>query len=346
MLAASDAAPQHRLRPLPLFLDLVQEVAGSDPATMERILAGVRRYETAPRPVSTPVPKRQFGPMSGWLAGESGPVVVLIPSLINPAWIMDLDADRSLLRWLGAHGFRAILLDWAAVDHGGMDRDLSDHVSGLLVPAVEAIGEPVHAVGYCLGGLFAAGLATALNLRSLTLVATPWHFDGYDSQARAKLAQLWHTQQPAISALGTLPVELLQAAFWNLDRERTVHKFARLSDLANDDADLAAFVRLEDWANDGAPLTVAAGKDLFVSLFQEDRVACGQWHVAGRAVSADALSCPAHQFVAADDRIVPASSACDSIKASYCASGHVGMMVGSRARQNFWEPLQDWLSQH
>ncbi|NKB15862.1 MAG: hypothetical protein HC774_01395 [Sphingomonadales bacterium] len=48
--------------------------------------------------------------------GRAGPLVVLIPSLINPHWVLDLDSDRSLQAHLAAQGFRAILVDWGSAD--------------------------------------------------------------------------------------------------------------------------------------------------------------------------------------------------------------------------------------
>ena len=40
--------------------------------------------------------------------------MLVVPSLINRAYILDLAPGRSLLRWLAAQGFRPLLLDWGA----------------------------------------------------------------------------------------------------------------------------------------------------------------------------------------------------------------------------------------
>jgi polyhydroxyalkanoate synthase len=44
--------------------------------------------------------------------GGSGAPVLFVPSLINPPNILDLDEERSLLRWLAKRGHRVLLLDW------------------------------------------------------------------------------------------------------------------------------------------------------------------------------------------------------------------------------------------
>ena len=47
-------------------------------------------------------------------ADPAGPPVLVVPSLINRAYILDLAPGRSLLRWLAAQGLRPLLLDWGA----------------------------------------------------------------------------------------------------------------------------------------------------------------------------------------------------------------------------------------
>lgn len=349
MLAASDIALQHAQvhtpRPLPLFLDMVRRVAMDDPELAGRAMAGVRRYAAAKRDAQQHMTEvADLGPLKARTFGANGPPVVLVPSLINPAWIMDLDADRSLLQWLGNRDFRAILLDWGYPTPADSRRDMAAHVTDRLLPALSAIGEPVHLVGYCLGGVLATAAAALHPVRSLSLIATPWHFAGYSEQARAELLALWMQNRDQIGSMGLLPMEILQSAFWSLDPVRSVAKFAELSACADDDPKLMAFARLEDWANSGAPLTQAAGRDLFESLIGEDQTGNGGWRVGGQVIDPAALRCRGHQFTAANDRIAPATCAAQALPATACPSGHVGMMVGRKAERGCWEPLAQWLS--
>src|SRR3546814_7869337 len=60
----------------------------------------------------------------------------------------------------------------------------------------------------------------------------------------------------------------------------------------------------------------------------------GQWRVAGKAIDPAALACPAVDFVSLTDRIVPAASADDLSDRRDLSAGHVGMIVGSRARSD------------
>lgn len=157
------------------------------------------------------------------------------------------------------------------------------------------------------------------------------------------LNRLWADNEAACARLGLVPMEVLQTAFWRMDPERTVKKYARLADSSPDQ--LAQFVALEDWANDGEPLTFSAGEELFTALFRDNRPGSGQWIIAGQTVSPEALSCPARQFASTGDRIVPFDACPDGIETMASPAGHVGMVVGSSARASLWDPLANWLSQ-
>src|SRR5665213_2169017 len=82
------AALQHRPRPLPLFLELLRSETAGDPARMERVLAGLRRYQEAERgaaPVPMPAVAEVLGAKLrdyGGTASHASPPVVFVPSLI------------------------------------------------------------------------------------------------------------------------------------------------------------------------------------------------------------------------------------------------------------------------
>jgi polyhydroxyalkanoate synthase len=121
-----------------------------------------------------------------------------------------------------------------------------------------------------------------------------------------------------------------------------VAKFEAFADMAEGGAEARAFVTLEDWANDGPPLPHSAAKELFEDLFGGDATGRGRWLLADPA----ALPCPVLDIVSTSDRIVPAASSSGAGERLELAQGHVGMVVGGRAREALWEPLADWLSRH
>ena len=325
---------------------MLREQTAANPERMKRALEGLRRYQEAERdPAAAPMPA--IAEVHGAVLrdyGGSGPLVLFVPSLINPPTILDLGPERSLLRWLAGQGRRVLLLDWGWPDEARKAFDVADHVEHILLPLVESLEEPADLVGYCLGGTMAAAAAALKEARSLTMIAAPWNFSGFPDEARDKLARLWRHSGPAVAALGLLPMEVLQSAFWSLDPARTVAKFEAYADMPEGSVEAQAFVTLEDWANDGPPIAGAAARELFEDLFAADFPGQGRWEVAGRIVRPETLGMPVFNIVSTSDRIVPAATALPAGERLDLVQGHVGMVVGSKAKQALWEPLADWLS--
>lgn len=344
-LAPKLSAPQHRPRPLPLFLDLLRSETGADAQRMKRALEGLRRYQEfprAPRPQPMPVvAERQGAALRDY--GGSGAPVLFVPSLINPPSVLDLSEEKSLLRWLAGRGHHVLLLDWGWPDAHRSGLSVTAHIEELLLPLVENLGERPALAGYCLGGTMALGAARAARAPAVAAIAAPWHFAGFPGDALRKLAALWQSARSTAEALGLLPMEVLQSAFWSLDPARTVAKFESFA--GAEGAQAGAFVTLEDWANDGPPLAAAAARELFEDFFAGDRPGRGAWRVAGEIADPGALSCPVLDIVSTVDRIVPAATAAAAGERLELGLGHVGMVVGGKAREALWEPLDRWLLQ-
>jgi polyhydroxyalkanoate synthase len=269
--------------------------------------------------------------------------VVFVPSLINPPVVLDLAPHNSLLGWLAEQGVRPLLVDWGTPTAADRAQDVTTHVEQLLLPLLAALDRPPVLVGYCLGGTIATAAAAAAHTAGLVTIAAPWNFAGY-GDSLDPISGLWDEAHATCEQLGLVPMEVLQAGFWQLDPKRTVAKFERFARLAPDSEEARAFITLEDWANGGAPLTFAAGRQLFDDFFMADLPGTGRWEIRGHKVDAEALDIPLLSFVSTTDRIVPAASAARIGDVRELAMGHVGMIVGGRARAALWQPLADWLT--
>ncbi|HYD37061.1 MAG TPA: alpha/beta hydrolase, partial [Allosphingosinicella sp.] len=214
-LAPKLDAPQHRPRPLPLFLAMLRRETDARPERLERALRGLRRYQEAARP---PIPEPPPAVASRLGAavrdyGGSGPSVLFVPSLINPPSILDLPG-RSLLRWLAAEGgINPLLLDWGWQVESRSHLSVAGHVESLILPLIDALGARPALAGYCLGGTMALAAAAASGAPAVAAIAAPWRFSAFPDEARAMLERLWAGAAAASAELGCLPMEVLQSAF-------------------------------------------------------------------------------------------------------------------------------------
>lgn len=286
---------------------------------------------------------------------SAGPTVLVIPSLINRAYILDLLPERSLLRALAANGVQPLLVDWGAP--GDLERgfSLTDYIAGRLEQALDAVvqkaGAPVVALGYCMGGLLAVALAARrrANLAGLVCLATPWDFHA-ERPAQAKLIGTAATLlDPMLRQIGELPVDAIQALFAGIDPLQVVRKFVAFADMDATSSRADTFVAVEDWLNDGVSLAAPVARECLAGWYGANTPGRGEWRVAGEVVQPSVLDLPTLVVLPDQDRIVPPSSA-EALAAALPraerlqpAAGHIGMVVGGGAVEQLYRPLADWL---
>jgi polyhydroxyalkanoate synthase len=358
-LAAADpalAAALARAAPEALAAALRREIF----ARAGAFAAGIERYRRHPwRRPDDPWPeiwREGTTCLRDGAPGGDGAPVLLVPSLVNRGYILDLMPERSFLRALAAAGLRPLLVDWdrpGAAERGwGLDAYVAGRLGRCLDHVVAATGRRAILLGYCMGGLLALALASrrAADLTGLVLLATPWDFHAERpdlAQALAAQARLW---LPAADLAGEVPVDMLQALFAALDPLLALRKFAAFAH-----ADAAAareFVALEDWLNDGVPLAAPVARECLLGWYGANAPARGAWRIDGAAVDPGRLALPSLVVVPSRDRIVPPASALKLAAALPGAAamrpplGHIGMMASGRAPAAFWPGLIGWIRAH
>lgn len=280
--------------------------------------------------------------------------VLVVPSLINRAYVLDLAPEHSMLRWLAHHGLRPLLLDWGWPGPEERRFTLTDYVAGRLeramIEAVRLAGGPVVLAGYCMGGTLAVAAAQRRPdlTRALALLATPWDFHADDHERAQQAARCLPLLEPALAFNGTLPVDLLQVLFTLLDPWGVAQKYRAFSRLPPTSARAELFVALEDWLNDGVPLAAPVARACLADWYGANAPANGVWRIAGLPVDPARIVQPTFVAVPDKDRIVPPASArplaslIEGATLHEPAAGHVGMVAGSRAERELWRPLAAW----
>jgi len=283
--------------------------------------------------------------------------VLVVPSLINRGYILDLTEERSFMRHLAAEGFRPFLVEWDAPGEDERQFDLSDYICGRLESALDEVcretGRAPAVVGYCMGGNLALALATRkpVQVSALALLATPWDFHAGMTGPVHMLKAMAPGLTAMIHQLGELPVDVLQAMFASLDPYLTPNKFRRFASLDPDSDTARDFVALEDWLNDGVPLVGAVANECLLGWYVGNTPATGNWEVGGRPVVGRDVRSPTLVVIPKQDHIVPPGSAialADDIPGAErmtLAAGHIGMMAGGRAETMLYRPLTKWLRQ-
>ena len=290
--------------------------------------------------------------------GEGGVPVLMIPSLINRATILDITPDRSMAAWLARAGARPFILDWQEPGDEESGFSIADYIRERVAPAIDWIhsetGKQPIVLGHCTGGLIALAAAchAPAKISGLALISAPWDFHAggpvWLTRAASSFAKGLPEKYTQTAKPGILPPALFDMFFASLDPVRPAAKFRDFAKAELAPADQAAFVGIEDWANDGVPVSMPLAMEIFANWYGANQTSSGTWEPAtGEAVAA--LGMPVLIAYGTSDRIVPACSA-QSITAMFsnasvieAETGHVGLVAGRRAEKLLWQPLLRWI---
>lgn len=282
--------------------------------------------------------------------------ILLVPSLINRWYVLDLMPGKSFAEYLVARGHDVFAIDWGTPEDE--DRfvtfdDVCDRwIARALRRTTSAAGTPrAHVLGYCMGGTLAAIHAAARPERvaSLVALAAPVRFaDG------GMLADWTRSDRFDVGALvrgmGNVPWQLMQSAFHMLRPTLSLAKAVQLLDRAWDDAFLDGFLAIETWGNDNVSLPGEFYRRYIEELYRGDRLVKGTFTLSGAPARLEAIDQPVLVVSFEHDGIVPAASAealLDHVKSAdkerwRLPGGHVGAVVSRAASKGLWPALSSW----
>lgn len=285
--------------------------------------------------------------------GGAGPLVLCIPSLINRYYILDLYGEHSLIEYLLGQGFHPLVLDWGSPQGVEKSYDMAAYVRHIAAPALrfarDEYGEPVHLMGYCMGGIFALALAVLdpEAVETLSLLATPWDFSLQGAPIAALSGEAVEAYRNQLSEQDVVPPWWVQCLFHLLSPWHFQEKFGRLPYM--DVQEQQHFAAVESWVNDGVPLARNVARECLIDWPLKNTLRQGQWRIGRELIIPEDVVCPCFMAIPTEDRIVPPNASeplaeqMADVTIIRPKTGHVSMVVGHQARRNTWQPWARWL---
>lgn len=282
--------------------------------------------------------------------------ILLVPSLINCWYVLDLRPGASLVEALVGAGFDVWLLDWGKPEPE--DRYLDwDSVLRRLGRAArrvqrETAAKTIGLFGYCMGGTLSAIHAAqhADTLAAFITLAAPIDFS-LAGMLRRMVDPAWFDAD-AIADAGNVAPSQMQAGFNALRPTLDLAKLMASPDLAADSMQRASFRALEAWASDNIPFPGEAYRRYIREMYQGNQLVAGSHRANGRPVNLGAIRCPTLTITASRDQICPPAAATALLRhvgstdtaVLDVPGGHVGAVVGSKAASTMYPGLIKWLA--
>jgi polyhydroxyalkanoate synthase len=279
--------------------------------------------------------------------------VLLVPSLINRHYVLDLLPGKSMAEDLVKAGHDVFCIDWGTP--GDEDRfvtfeDVCDKYIGraLRIVAKSSPRGKAHVLGYCLGGTLATIHAAARPelVASLTLLAAPVQFAN-DGPLAIWTRSRGFDVSSIIAGMGNVPWQLMQSAFHMLRPTLGLTKAVGVIDRADNEEFLDGFMAIETWGNDNVSFPGECYKRYIEELYRNDALIRGCFRMSGIPVHLERIACPVNCVVFENDNIVPWESAAVLVERIASTDkhllklrgGHVGAVVSKAAQRGLWPSL-------
>ena len=294
--------------------------------------------------------------------GEGAPtakVPLLISyALVNRPYMVDLQADRSIVKGLLARGEDVYIIDWGYPDRSDRFLALEDYIERFLGGAVDHLRtahglDAINLLGICQGGAFSLCYA-ALHpekIRNLVTMVTPVDFHTPDN-----MLSNWVQEMDVdlfVDTLGNVPADLMNWCYLMLKPFRlNLQKYVGLVDILDDAKATEDFLRMEKWIFDSPDQAGEAFRQFLKQFYQRNGFVNGGIDIGGREVHLGLVEMPVLNIYAEQDHLVPPDSSRalkglagtkDYTELSF-RGGHIGIYVSGRAQKEVPQAIHDWLA--
>lgn len=287
-----------------------------------------------------------------------GAPVLIVYSVINRSYILDLSDDCSFVSHLLERGHDVFMVEWGGSTPGDHDRTLDWTLTEGLHGCVEAITEAtgsqtVSLFGHCIGGTFGAMYAALHPERVERLVCLTAPFRPAEAGVVAWLTDPANFPVDAVvDGFGHMPAKLIRYTFIGLKPYYELTKWRTFVKNLGEPEAMSRFRSIDKWANDNVDVPPEVFRAFVAETLQSERLVSGETTLDGRAVDLAAIEAPVYSLYGDGDWIVrpEAALALHSVRGErpddrteQLPGGHLGFVLDDRLRDR-WDSVSDFLA--
>ena len=293
--------------------------------------------------------------------------LLIVPPWINKFYILDLNPEKSFIRWAVAQGLTVFVVSWVNPDEKLAEKSFGSYMKEGVMTALDQIEEitgekQVTAIGYCVGG---------------TLLSVSMAYMAAQNDHRIASATLFTTQVDFTHA-GDLKVFVDEDQIRQIEDKMYARGYLEGSSMAN------AFNMLRPndliwpyivnvylkgqspfpfdllyWNSDSTRMPAANHSFYLRNCYLENRLSKGEMEIDGVKLDLSKIKAPIYNLAAREDHIAPAKSVFlgsryfgGPVDYVLAGSGHIAGVVNpaDKPKYQYWtggKPegnLEDWIT--
>lgn len=285
--------------------------------------------------------------------------LLIVYALVNRPYMVDLQANRSLVQGLLAGGLDVYLVDWGYADGGDRYLTLDDYINGYIDGCVRYLCRrhnvpKVNILGICQGGAFSTCYSALHPDRVQNLVTT---ITPIDYHTPTDMLSHWVRNVDIdllVDTVGNVPGEMLNWTFLSLKPFRlSGQKYLDMVHALEDPKKAQNFMRMEKWIFDSPDQAGEAYRQFMKDFYQKNGLVKGQVNIGGRRVDLADVNMPVLNIYARDDHLVPPAASkalgkhvgTDDYTEVEFPGGHVGIYVSGNAMKLVPPTVSNWLAE-
>ncbi len=284
--------------------------------------------------------------------------LLVVYSLINRYYILDLMPNASVINNLRKQGFDIFATDWGIPDFYDKNLTLENYAHDYVENAVNKIKEitgsdKVSLFGYCWGGIFSLIYSSIHpeNVKNLILHATP-----ADTNQGMGVVENWTRHLDAdkiVDSMGNVPDWFVNSAFVLRNPIEPFLKYLTYFSEPKSLEEILKFFWIETWLYDGRPIIGEVYREIVNKIYKNNLLIKDKMHVDHQLVDLKKITMPVLNIVGSKDDLVPPQSSkaitsavgSNDKKLIEFPTGHIGLCLSQKAHEQLWPQVGAWLAQ-